>query len=404
MTSYTSRQLRGVNRFEVLHHVYTAGSATRQEIAADAGLSFATVASVVSELLEWGVLYESALEDSNGGRPRARLAIDPRAGALIGVDVAEIYVHVGLFDLALSERAEHTELLHPDENRPEDVVEHIAAGIAKVLAAGDTARSDVLGVGVSLPGQVDRAGGASVFAPNFSWRDVSIADPLGTRISLPIHVDNPLKASATAELWFGAGREARDIVVATIGTGVGAGFTIDGSLVRGRSNLAGEWGHSTVVVDGRRCRCGNRGCLEAYVGATGIIQQLRELDPASGLVETPEDQEATLLRLRQALEADDPTAHRVLGAVTRYLGIGIANLLDILDPEVVVLSGWVVDRIGDWLVPAARDAASRHAFGRTPSTAPIVTSTLRGNQISLGAAILALEGHLTELGVTARRR
>jgi predicted NBD/HSP70 family sugar kinase len=253
-----------------------------------------------------------------------------------------------------------------------------------------------------MPGQVDRVGGVSVFAPNFSWQQVPFIKLLSDRLPLPLYLDNPLKASTMAELWFGAGRKVDDLAVLTIGTGVGAGFAVGGALVRGTGNAAGEWGHSAIVIDGRECRCGNRGCLEAYVGARGIMQQLREYVPTSRLLRG-DDQAATIAALADGLAAGDETAEAVLRQTTRYLGVGIGNLINMLNPAVIVMGGWVTGMLGPWLVPAATTMAAQHTFDRTFSATRIEISALTGNPVSLGAGIFALEGFLTGLGVSTFR-
>ena len=400
MSKRSSRDVRRASRFEVLHRVYTLGSASRHELAAVSGLSPATVANVVSELLSWGVLTEVSTEDSGGGRPRARLAVNPARGSVIGVDVAETYIQVDVFDLALEVRATVQQPLHAEHNRPDDVLDRIEQLVEAALAQAGVAQSEVLGAGVSMPGQVDRVGGVSVFAPNFSWQQVPFIRLLSERLALPLHLDNPLKASTMAELWFGAGRREDDLAVLTVGTGVGAGFAIGGALVRGMSNSAGEWGHSVIVIDGRLCRCGNRGCIEAYVGAPGIMQLLRESSATSGLLH-PEDQSATITALAAALARNDPAAEAVLYETARYLGVGLGNLINTLNPAVIVIGGWVTDLIGKWLLPAATGMAARHTFDRTFSATRIELSTLSRNPVSLGAGIFALEGFLDSLGVSS---
>jgi predicted NBD/HSP70 family sugar kinase len=400
--THSSRDVRRASRFEVLHQIYALGSASRSLLAGASGLSPATVATIVSELLNWGVLSEVSIEDSGGGRPRARLAVNPARGFVVGVDVAETYVQIDVFDLALQVHASDQQPLDAEHNRPDDVLDRIEQGVAAMLAEAGVPQSDVVGVGVSMPGQVDRVGGVSVFAPNFSWQQVPFIRLLSERLSLPLYLDNPLKASTMAELWFGAGRKVDDLAVLTIGTGVGAGFAVGGALVRGTGNAAGEWGHSAIVIDGRLCQCGNRGCLEAYVGARGIMQQLREYVPGSRLLRD-DDQAATIAALAEGLAAGDETAGAVLRQTTRYLGVGIGNLINMLNPAVVVVGGWVTGLLGPWLVPAATAMAARHTFDRTFSATRIEMSTLTGNPVSLGAGIFALEGFLAGLGVSTFR-
>jgi predicted NBD/HSP70 family sugar kinase len=394
--------VRRASRFEVLRQVYALGSASRSLLASASGLSTPTVATIVNELLDWGVIGEVSTEDSGGGRPRARLAVNPARGFVVGVDVSETYVQTDVFDLALQVRTSDRQALDAGHIRPDAVIDRIERGVTAALAAAGVPRSDVVGVGVSVPGRIDRAGGVSVFAPNFAWRQVPFIELLSQRLPQPLYLDNPLKASTMAELWFGAGREADDLAVVTLGTGVGAGFAVGGTLVRGTGNAAGEWGHSTVVIDGRPCRCGNHGCLEAYVGARGIIQQLRERAPGSPLLRAG-GQAATIAALAEGLAAGDAAARAVLRQTARYLGVGLGSLVNMLNPAVVVLGGWVTGLLGPWLVPEATALAARHTFDPAFDAVRFEMSALTGNPISLGAGIFALEGFLTGLGVSTSR-
>jgi predicted NBD/HSP70 family sugar kinase len=191
-------------------------------------------------------------------------------------------------------------------------------------------RSAVLGVGISVPGLVEPSGGVSVFAPNWGWHDVPLMQMLRARIDLPLYLDNPLKAIAVAELWFGAGRGVENLVSLNIGTGVGAGVVIDGELYRGTTNSAGEWGHTSIVLDGRACRCGNQGCLEAYVGAPGIIRLLQELAPTSDMLH-PNDQTATIAALAEAVGHGDVLAARVLREVAHAAPGWGASVVGVVD-------------------------------------------------------------------------
>jgi len=392
MVKRTSRDIRRGNRNEVLRHVIAESPVSRQELAAVTGLSLATVANLVGELLERGVLVEVGFEDSDGGRPRGLIAVKADGGALIGVDVAETYIHVELFDLSLRVLARAEERLAPGENRPEQVVAHIVSGVHSVLAASGVATPLVFGVGVSMPGQVEREGGLSVFAPNWDWHDVPLRDLLSQQLEFPIYLDNPLMACTVAELWFGAARGSHDVVVVNLGTGVGAGIAIGGALYRGVTNTAGEWGHTTLVLDGRACHCGALGCVEAYVGAPGIIRTLREIDPDSPLVQ--EDQTTAIDAMARALAAGDPVAVEAVRRTARYLGAAVGNLVNLLNPQVIVLSSWVAARLGDALLAAMRETVAQHALARPLQSTQIVLCPIVSNPVSLGAATFALEGAL----------
>ncbi|MGV9942858.1 ROK family protein [Streptomyces sp. NPDC003401] len=393
----TSRDIRTANRYEVLRQIIARSPTSRQELAAATGLSLATVATLVGELLDLRMITEVGFEDSAGGRPRGLVAVHAAGGALIGVDIAETYVHVELFDLALNVLARAEEDIRPGESRPEQVVAHVVAAVDRVVARAGVETARVLGVGVSVPGQVDRATGTAEYAPNWDWHDVPLRDLLSAHIDRPLHLDNPLRACAVAELWFGAARGHGDAVVVNLGTGVGAGLVLGGALHRGVSNSAGEWGHTTLVLDGRLCHCGNHGCVETYVGAPGIMQNLREHSPRSPLLH-PEDQTATVDALARGVAAGDPVAVEVVRDTARYLAAGIADLVNLLNPEVVVLSSWVAARLGEPLLDEVREAVARHALGRPLASTGIVLSPIPTDPVCLGAATFALEGALQAVG------
>jgi predicted NBD/HSP70 family sugar kinase len=392
MVKRTSRDIRRGNRNAVLRHVIAESPVSRQELAAATGLSLATVANLVGELLERGVLVEVGFQDSDGGRPRGLIAVKADGGALIGVDVAETYIHVELFDLSLRVLARAEERLDSDENRPEQVVGHIVSGVRAVVEQSGVAPALVFGVGVSVPGQVEREGGLSVFAPNWDWHEVPLRDLLSEKLEFPLYLDNPLMASTVAELWFGAARGGQDVVVVNLGTGVGAGIAIGGSLYRGATNTAGEWGHTTLVLDGRPCHCGALGCVEAYVGAPGIIKTLREIDPDSPLA--LEDQTAAIDAVARALADGDPVAAEAVRRTARYLGAAVGNLVNLLNPQVVVLSSWVAARLGPALLARMDETVRRHALPRPLQNTQIVLCPIASNPVSLGAATFALEGAL----------
>lgn len=214
------------------------------------------------------------------------------------------------------------------------------------------------------------------YAPNWDWHDVPLLELLAEHIAYPLYLDNPLRACAVAELWFGAARGRGDAVVVNLGTGVGAGLVLGGGVHRGVSNSAGEWGHTTLVLDGRLCHCGNHGCVETYVGAPGIMLNLRELSPRSPLLH-PEDQTATIDALARGVAAQDPVALKVVRDTARYLGAGISDLVNLLNPEVVVLSSWVAATLGEPLLKEVREAVARHALKRPFAATEIVLSPFR---------------------------
>lgn len=396
MIKRSARDIRRRNRFDALRCVYAAsGPVSRQDIVAATGLSFATVANLTSELLEVGVLVEADHESSGGGRPRALLAVNARRGALVGVDISETFIHAELFDLAMTTRHTMREPLPAWDSQPADVVEHLVAVIERLLEAADVAADQMLGVGISVPGQVEPEGGVSVFSPYWAWHDVPFRAMLAERLALPLFLDNPLKASTVAEMWFGAGRGVDDLVVVTLRTGVGAGIAVDGSLFRGVTNSAGEWGHTCLVLNGRPCRCGSHGCVEAYVGAPGIMRTLAELDPRSPLLNS-DDQAATIDAIAYAADDGDETALAVIEHTGRYLGAAVGNLINLFNPQVLVLGDWVADKLGEHLLRETLKVAAEYALPLPFRAVTLQLCALARNPVSLGAATFALEGFLND--------
>ncbi|GIG30400.1 ROK family transcriptional regulator [Cellulomonas marina] len=395
----TARDIRSDSRLAVLHALLSAGEASRNDLARATGLSTATVATVVAELLAEGLVVGAGRNRSGVGRPSTSLRIDGSRGAILGVDVAETYVRTVVFDAALAPVGRFEVPLDEHENLPGYVVDGVGRSIDGALGEAGVERSRVLGVGVSLPGQVLPNAGVSVFAPNWDWRGVRILDLLRARVDLPLVLDNPLKAIATAELWFGAGRSVRSLVTINLGTGVGAGIVLDGRILRGVSNNAGEWGHSLLVLDGRECRCGRRGCVEAYVGARGIQQTLAEIDPDHPLLALGHQRDF-ISAVAGGLDEDasGPLAE-LLRRTGRYLGAGVADLVAILNPERVTLTGWTAWTLGEHLMaPTNAELAVQAPLG-SASDVTLDVSTVRGGSVARGMATFAFERFLGDLGL-----
>ncbi|THV33542.1 ROK family transcriptional regulator [Glycomyces buryatensis] len=395
----TSRDIRLRNCFSVLRHLIADAPTSRQLLARETDLSVATVSNLVTDLIELGVVVEVGREDSGGGRPRALLSPNVGGGVLIGVDVAETYVHLEVYDLAMTVIERVEERMEPSENSPDQVIGHIAAGMDVVRE--HLGERPILGLGVSLPGQVDVTWGVSGFAPNWNWHDVPFRDLLGERLRLdvPIYLDNPLKTVTVGELWFGDGRGVDRLAVLVLGTGVGAGLAFGGQLYRGATNSAGEWGHTTINPGGPQCRCGAKGCIEAYVGAPAILWQWGQLDERAD----SGSQTEAMATLAAAWRAGEPTALRTVETVSDYLAAGVANLVNLVNPDLVVLNGWVTGVLGDALIPELERRLPQQAMAAPLGALRLLRNRQERNMVSLGAAALALEGHLNLINTVGSR-
>ncbi len=387
----TVRDLRRSNRSRVLWEVFLHGPLTRQEVGALAGLSLATVSNLVAALEAEGIVAEVGLEDSNGGRPRGLLQVNPEYGFVIGVDVGENAVLVELFDFGLASRARHMSVTDVSVLDPQDVVAHIGTGVEAVLAESGVGAGAVLGVGVAVPGMVEDGVDAVVHGQSIGWRGVPLEAMVADRTGLAVLVDNGAKALGQAERWFGAARGAEESVIVLLGVGVGACVVTGGEMYRGAAGSAGEWGHTTAVAGGRQCRCGAAGCLEAYIGAGAIADRYAQLKRrTSG---GPGGLEAQISAIIEA-RASDRAAAQVLEETVGYLGAGIADLVNLLNPQRVVVGGWLGQALAGPLLAQIRDAAARRALRLPFSRVQIVPADLGADAVALGGATLPIARQL----------
>ncbi len=394
----TVRDLRKSNRSRALWQVFLNGPLTRQEVGTVAGLSPATVSNLVAALVAEGVVAEVGLEDSNGGRPRGLLQVNPDYGYVIGVDVGETAFLVELFDFGLRPLARHTSVTDLSVLDPDDTVGHIMAGIESVMAEAGVAEQAILGVGVAVPGLVEHRESAVVHGQSVGWDAVPLEAMLHRRTDLPILVDNGAKTLGQAERWFGAARGTENAVIVLLGIGVGMCFINNGEVYRGATSSAGEWGHTTVMVGGRACRCGAEGCLEAYVGAGGIAARYEELNGRRAAI-SPADLEDRVAAIIEA-RGRDRAAAQVLEETVTYLGAGLADLVNLFNPERIVVGGWLGRALSDELLPEIRAAAQRQALRLPFSGVDIVKADLGPDAVALGGATLPIGRLLSAGGIS----
>ncbi|MGP4089302.1 ROK family transcriptional regulator [Streptomyces sp. KR55] len=396
----TVRDLRRENRTAVLQRLYFDGSMSRYSLGPATGLSSGSISNVVAELLADGLVEEAGSVDSDGGRPRTLLRIAPGSGHMIGVDVGETRVRVELFDLSFAELARTERPLatgKPHSQARYDVdliVGHIRDGIAEVLNAANLTSERLLGVGIGVPGIVERTteGGAVVHGQTIGWDAVPLERMLRLSEQLPhtvpYFVDNGAKTLGQAEMWFGAGRGARNAVVVLFGSGVGACVVTD-DVEHGR---AVEWGHLTVRVQGRRCRCGALGCLEAYAGAEALLERWQE---AGGRPPQDADEETALTAMLAAAYPQDGTepdsvAEAVLAETAEYLGAGLSDLINLFQPERILVGGWAGLQLGSRFLESVRAHAFSYALTYPAGRVGIDLGTLGPDAVTVGAATLPL--------------
>jgi predicted NBD/HSP70 family sugar kinase len=388
------RDVRRANRASLLTDLFHGGRQSRQQLGDTTALSQASVSNLVGEMIDEGLVEEAGLVGSDGGRPRALLRVTPGYGYVVGADVGETRVLVELYDLAMSRLGVASYTLGDRGRKPDVVAATLLEGLATVVEQAGVETSEVLGFGVGVAGVVDQTGDAIVYAQTTGWEGVPLGAMLRAGTDVPVFVENGAKTVGQAEMWFGAGRGARHAVIVMIGTGVGAAVVMDGRSYRGANSNAGEWGHTTLVYDGDVCRCGARGCLEAYIGAEKVISRLAA---ATGEPAEP-------MLLTRMLAGDGPIngeAAEILAQTVGYLGAGIAGLVNLFSPERIVLGGRAGLALGERFLPDIRAAAARNALRQPYSRTRIDLCQLGPDAVAMGAATLPIARLLADGGLPA---
>lgn len=374
--------LRGVNhqlvkiqnRNLILKLIYERGSISRQEISRIIGLTPATVTNITGELLEDGFIMElpSFEERSGSGRKAIPLAINPSSGYVIGVDIGPRIIRIATSNLL--GHLSNIDTIQYEKLREESLLELLIEKL-KVL----TEDRNILGIGIGIPGLVDSASGELKISPNLGWRNLKLAKPIRDALGLPVVVENNVKTMALAEKWFGKGKKSNNFVLVYVSLGIGAGIIIDGKVYRGAHNGAGEIGHTAVSEDGEICNCGKRGCLETFASARAIIKRFKGI---------PGDEDDDINEIRTAIERKDSKALEIVERAGYYLGVGISNLVNMFDPEMIILSGRVI-RLGNALLEPMKKSLESRLF--STNKIKIEISEL-GKEIGLyGASALALQ-------------
>jgi len=307
-----------------------------------------------------------------------------RTKYIVGVDLGGTNIVAG----ALAEDGSDIIALRTEATRADQgadaVVDRIArmidTVIAETIAQTGARRDDVIGVGVGAPGPLDRERGIVVTTPNLGWTNFPLRDVIAERTRLPVRIDNDANCATLGEWWLGAARGANNVIGMTIGTGIGGGIILGGRLYHGSSDVAGEIGHATIDITGRRCKCGNYGCLEAYASGPSIADRAREAvgsdDEAFLVLMVGGDaNKITAATVYEAAKLGDDVALDVVRETSRFLGAGIANLLNIFNPDVVVIAGGVT-QAGETLFGPLRREVRKRAFKPAVEACQIVPGTL----------------------------
>jgi len=332
--------LRDLNSSLLIELVRESRPISRAQLARQSGLSAPTVSTIVGRLIERGILVEVAIAPANGGRPPVLLDINSSGGYVVGIKLRGDGLTTVVCDLDahVVATSESTVSL---VNDPAAALQAIETATREVLRRAGVPRSKVLGVGIGLSGVIDSQAGICRFSHLLQWRDVELAKPLRRNLRLPVWIDHDMNALAIAEKWAGDALSYRDFVTLSVGRGIGLGIVIDRAPYRGATGSSGELGHMIVEPGGPRCECGRFGCLEALVGEDALRRRISERH----------GREITREELIELAGSEDEVTIEVLEAAGRKLGLAVANMVTLLNPEALIICGEGTDLGAAYLDP-----------------------------------------------------
>lgn len=389
--------LKEINRNRAFAILKSTRVISRPELAQQTGLSRATANILMEDLLRTGIAQHVGLGDSTGGRPPALLEFNPSAAYALGARMHDHQWGIVITDL---DAKVHRRLdIHISGDTPEAAVAALQKGVNTLRATLDVRRL-LPAIGLGTPGLVDVHTGVIKTAVDVGWFEVPIQAMVEEKLGMRTFVANRSKVGALAEYWVGAKQGAKEIIYISIGTGVAAGIVHEGRLYLGVNSSAGELGHITILPDGPLCRCGNRGCLQALVSEAAIADRARtrlreQRDSLLWQLADHYPERVTAVMVFQAAEQHDPIACELVAETAQYLGIAIANLINLFNPERIVLGGPVGQDSQVLLAPLTAEV-QRRAMAYPLSATQIATSTLGADAGAIGAAVLVLQ-HASEL-------
>ncbi|SER61266.1 ROK family transcriptional regulator [Salisediminibacterium halotolerans] len=384
--------MKSLNRSLVLNKIRSAGAVSRAAIAKETKLTPPTVTNIVNELIESNLVRESEMGTSKGGRKPVLLTINDQEFFIIGLDVGARKIRGVLTDLNAKELVADHAALYQDISA-DQLTERMTQMIEDLIQSAGVERTQVVGVGVGMHGIVDHEQGVARFAPTYHLKEIPIKEQLETAVKLPVFVENDAKAMALGELWFGAGRGCDNLIAVNIGVGIGAGIIFNNRLYHGHNAVAGELGHTIIDINGSPCSCGSFGCLQTVAGGDSIAERAaREL--ASGRESLLREKIAGKDEINgeivyECALAGDQLCIDILQETGRYLGVGMTNVINLMNPAKLIIGGGV-SKAGDFILGPLQDVVSQRALTDEVKQTNISTAELQEHATVIGAVTIVL--------------
>lgn len=400
--------LRESNLSSVLRFLHSEVSISRAQLAALTGLNKSTISSLVEELLERGLVHEIGINSVGAGRPAMLLEINPEAGSIIGVELGVDFIFVVITDFVGKIIWRRLAQADPAEEKETTLAQTLEI-VNEAIKAGRELGLRPLGLGLATPGIVNLNEGVLVFAPNLHWRDVPLCKIFSEETGLRVFVENDANAAAVGEHLFGVARQSEDFIFVFAGVGIGGGLFLNGRLYRGNNGYAGEIGHSLITSESSKapCHCGNRGCWETYANQYSIIQRIQarlEVKRSSIIPRLMMEQNAPLSipLIKQAADLGDAEAIETFAEAGKSMGVGIASLVNIFNPQKIVLGGPLIVA-GDYLLPAIRESIVMHSLPEFHKQVEVVLSAFGPDASVIGAISMVVDDILSNPSCVERR-
>ncbi|MDQ0189392.1 ROK family transcriptional regulator [Alicyclobacillus cycloheptanicus] len=369
--------IKELNRTILLNALRFQGEMSRTQLAAMTGLNKATVSSLIDELIAGHLVVEVGHGTSQVGRRPILLMFNASAGFVIGIDLQVGFARIVATDLA----GQIVQVMESSVSsfEPQHVIDTLVRKVRELATQLPSSPLGIVGVGVAVPALVDFTRGIVINAPNLNWKNIHLKALLEHHLSVPVYVDNEANAGALAEKLSGAGRDVSDLIYVSAGVGLGTGIIVNHELIRGADGMAGEFGHMIVEPQGWKCHCGSQGCWEMYASEKALVSVYQKL---SGRSCTSEE----ILGLAKARDA---FAFEAVQFVGKYLGIGISNIVNALNPTLIIIGNRLRDA-GDGLMRQIHQTVQSRCFVAGYADVQIQFTSLGQDTCAVGAASVVL--------------
>ena len=362
--------MRAINRAKIIEIIRTTGLISRVDLAAESGLSKASVTGITAELTKAGLIIEKQSGEYEGGRRPRLLGLNPDGAFVIGVNLSIMEISVVIMNLAADILATASQPLEIKHYSVDDITDLMVKTVQSCMWDGNFAKDRISGLGIGVPGPVYSKTGEIRFLPNYNWENVNLRDRIESRLGLPCYIDNNSNTLAAAERWHGEGKGIDNFLVITLQNGVGLGIVINGHIHRGAEGIAGEFGHMTLIPDGPPCRCGKKGCVESFAGIISLVRNAKRA-AEQGEWYPADPANITFDSLIVELEKGNAAVKKIFFTAGEMLGYGVSHLVALFNPSRIILTGTAV-RAGDSLLTPFKHSLAKHTAAMCRPTKELV--------------------------------